>query len=294
MPGPFPGVDPYLESRFYWPGFHNKLVAYMQEALNAVLPDAYAADADVRVYDLPGDRDAVSDLAVNVRIAEERVRYQAGATAVLEPESHEEPAEPANANAGQPDGEIAAYPQAQREALVNILAGPDWERVVTVIEIVSPANNRQGPGRDLYLQKQRAILDSETHLLEIDLLRQGLHTVAAPIEALRERDGWSGAVSLHRSYRRYRYAYWAVRLRQPLPKVLVPLDEGVPDVVLDLQACYDRNYDAGAYRRRLRYGRPPEVPLSEEDAAWADGVLQAAGLRAAPAEGGGSESEGSA
>ncbi len=47
------------------------------------------------------------------------------------------------------------------------------QRVITVLEILSPANKRTGPGRRAYLRKRRAILDSPTHLVEIDLLRAG-------------------------------------------------------------------------------------------------------------------------
>ena len=53
--------------------------------------------------------------------------------------------------------------------------------MVTTIEVLSPRNKTAGSeGRKLYRQKQREILSSDTHLLEIDLLRAGQHTVAAP------------------------------------------------------------------------------------------------------------------
>ena len=49
--------------------------------------------------------------------------------------------------------------------------------LVTSIEILSPSNKKIGnPGREKFLEKQREVLDSETHLVEIDLLRGGTHT----------------------------------------------------------------------------------------------------------------------
>ncbi len=45
------------------------------------------------------------------------------------------------------------------------------DRVITVIELLSPKNKRSGQGREAYEKKRRAILSSETHLIEIDLLR---------------------------------------------------------------------------------------------------------------------------
>ena len=46
-------------------------------------------------------------------------------------------------------------------------------RVVTVVEVLSPKNKRVGEGRDKYLTKRQKVLNSATHLLEIDLLRTG-------------------------------------------------------------------------------------------------------------------------
>src|SRR5438046_1647845 len=64
MPGPFPGMDPYLEDPTLWPGVHAGLIAGLEAALNAVLPGGYAADIGERVYLLDSRRDAYPDLAV--------------------------------------------------------------------------------------------------------------------------------------------------------------------------------------------------------------------------------------
>src|SRR5258706_7407308 len=47
------------------------------------------------------------------------------------------------------------------------------ERVVTVIEFISPASKVPGPGRDSYLENRREILLRQTNLVEIDLVRAG-------------------------------------------------------------------------------------------------------------------------
>ena len=47
--------------------------------------------------------------------------------------------------------------------------------VVTVLETLSPANKRPGgDGRREYLKKREEVLQSPSHLVEIDLLRGGL------------------------------------------------------------------------------------------------------------------------
>lgn len=49
MPSPFPGVDPYIEARGFWEGFHAGLLTYCRDALNEVLPGNYVADLGVRL-----------------------------------------------------------------------------------------------------------------------------------------------------------------------------------------------------------------------------------------------------
>ena len=45
---------------------------------------------------------------------------------------------------------------------------------MTIIELQSPSNKRSGgDGRRAYLQKRDEILSSQSHLIEIDLLRGG-------------------------------------------------------------------------------------------------------------------------
>ena len=50
----------------------------------------------------------------------------------------------------------------------------DDRSIVAVIEVISPANKTVGSvGRANYLQKRQEVIDSDTHLVEIDLLRAG-------------------------------------------------------------------------------------------------------------------------
>jgi len=70
-----------------------------------------------------------------------------------------------------------------------------------------------------------------------------------------------------------------IRLRDPLPRVRIPLKSNDEDATLDMQVVFDRSYDIGPYPERLNYAAPPEPPLSDEDAAWADELLKTKGLR---------------
>lgn len=48
MPGPFPGMDPYLESPERWPSVHSAMITYLFDALDDVLPPGYAASLEER------------------------------------------------------------------------------------------------------------------------------------------------------------------------------------------------------------------------------------------------------
>ena len=50
MPGPFPGMDPFLEDRAHWPAFHKLLVAALYQAMLPGLVDRYRARVGVREY----------------------------------------------------------------------------------------------------------------------------------------------------------------------------------------------------------------------------------------------------
>jgi hypothetical protein len=61
-----------------------------------------------------------------------------------------------------------------------------------------------------------------------------------------------------------------------LSRIRVPLADGDPNVVLDVQAVVSQTYEAGSYRERLRYDQPCIPPLLAEDQAWADELIRAA------------------
>lgn len=266
MPSPFPGMDPYLENPPLWPSVHQGLITFAWTALNAGLPSHYVATIGERLYVVQAERDIYPDIFV------------------LEQPSAQTPTEQSARRiavaASDPPWVLTSKPEEIREVYIEILSLADQSRVVTVIEVLSPSNKITGSeGRHLYLTKQREILSSQTHLIEIDLLRQGEHTVAAPQEMLFRKGKWDYLVCLHRSGQKGRYEVWAIMLQQRLPRIHVPLQDGDPDVVLDLQAMFNRCYDEGAYARRLDYRSESPTPLEGDNAQWADALLRQLKLR---------------
>jgi Protein of unknown function (DUF4058) len=66
--------------------------------------------------------------------------------------------------------------------------------------------------------------------------------------------------------------FWPFGLRDPLPTISIPLRPGDSDARLDLRSILDRVYDESAYENYI-YQRPPEPPLSADDATWARALL---------------------
>jgi hypothetical protein len=262
-------MDPYLEDPTLWPSVHQRLITYVGDTLTELLPPRYVANITERLSIDEPDRDIYPDAAVLER----------------------QPAVPPPARNGGAGTALACdapwrievVAEEVREPFIEIVPVADAERVVTVIEVLSPTNKAAGTrGRRLYRDKQRQVLASSTHLLEFDLLRHGEHTVAVPHERVLRRGHYDYLVSLSRGHARQVCDVWAATVRQRLPRVAVPLLEDDPDITLDLEALFTLVYDRGGYARRLNYRREPLPPLTPEDAAWADVLLRERGLRPNP------------
>jgi hypothetical protein len=261
-------MDPFLEHHLLWPGVHNQLIVYLTRTLNQRIPKHYVARIEERLYVVQPERAVYPDVILKKRRRRSRADLQPAAqnTAV--------------ALAGDPPWEILIEREEVREPYIDIIEVPAQRRVVTTIEILSPANKASGSeGRRQYQAKQEEILAGPVHLLEIDLLRGGSHTVVVPRELILVRGSWDYLVSLSRGGQRHRGEVWAITLKQRLPRIRVPLAGKDPDVIVDLQELLNHAYDDGAYDREIDYRGNPSPPLTGADADWADALLRQAGLR---------------
>lgn len=257
MPNPFPGMNPYLEAPGLWPDVHNRLIVSIADNLAPVLRPRYYVAIEERTYLVePEDAACVgrADAAVVTRSAQ---------PASVSVPLHE---------SGGVTVEVA-LPDLVREAYLEVRAATDG-RVVTVIEVLSPANKRSGEGRTLYLRKRLAVLGSLAHLVEIDLLRAG--------EPMPVR-GWTGfsdyRMLISRSSQRPRALLIPFSVRQPIPRFAVPLDADVTEPEIDVGALLNVIYERAAFDLRIDYRREPDPPLIGDDAAWADELLRQSGLR---------------
>ena len=105
---------------------------------------------------------------------------------------------------------------------------------------------------------------------------RGTHVTAVPRDIARDKAGpFDYHVSIHRFDRPDAYFVYPIRLENRLPVLAIPLLPGDPEVLLDLQAAFNRAYDAGPYRKRIRYGEDPIRPaLRPEQSRWAKSILK--------------------
>ncbi len=242
-PDKFPGMDPYLEDPDYWQGFHNGLIGHLSDRINRILPEDYIAFIEQRLVILREDQLRRADLAI--------IKHPVTTVGTAG-------AGQAEQRLGRPDGIVSALTEEVYDWFIEIRTSRKRpRRVVTIIEVLSPTNKAPGSeGRREYQRKQTEIMHGDSHLLEIDLLRFGAHTVAAPLENLPARESWDYIVSLHRFTDRFRCAFWLNRLSDPLPEVLVPLLPEDDDVVLDLQAVFREAYSSGRFFEDIDYSQP--------------------------------------
>jgi hypothetical protein len=252
-------MDSYLEAPELWPGFHNSFIVYARDHLRPLLGPRYIAAVEERVY-VQGNQHR--EFIPYIRLKPGHPLRDKGATAMLDADEMLE--------VQVPDLEM-------HEPYLTILDRHSGLSVVAVLEVLSPANKYAGPGRESYLSKQREVLASQAHLIEIDLLRRGPHTVAVPGWVVRQRTSYDYLICVNRAEGvRDRFELYPRQLHERLPRIRVPLADGDPDVVLDVQAVLNQSFEAGSYRERLRYDRPCVPPLSAEDQAWADQLIRAA------------------
>jgi hypothetical protein len=244
-------MDPWLEHPAWWPNVHQRMITYASDTLQKLVGDRYFVSIGERVYVEVPEHSYYRD----VSIVEQR-----GGRGI-----------PTAVGADTPVVVIVEAVE-HREVFLEISDAVSGEQVVTVIEVLSPANKRLGPGRDLYLRKQAEILNSTASLVEIDLLRDGEPTVAVPSHR-RAESAYSVVVSPVTD--RFRREFYPIRLLDRLPRVSIPLAEGDLPAVLDLQAVLAETYEKGGFGRRIDYSRPPVPPLSAGDQAAALQVLAA-------------------
>ncbi len=258
MPSPFPGMDPYLEGAL-WTTLHHSLGTEIVRQLAPQLRPRYVA--------LPVER-FVMEISSGVSVTTTSAYPD---VSVAETQSYP-PEHCKTTTVSAPLRLATVIPEAVPHVTVEI-RDTHQRQLVTAIEILSPTNKR-GAGRIEYTTKRQRLLLSPVHLMEIDLLRMGERV---PMQQPLPETLYF--VLLSRVEERPLTEVWPIALDEPLPTVPIPLLAGDPDVLLNLQAAFTAAYDIPGYDLIIDYAQPPDVPLSDAEAAWVDTHLRQTRLR---------------
>ena len=257
MNSPFPGMDPYLEHPALWPDLHNSLIAAIRDELSpkrrapllrrdraAGLPPSTSDLAELGIADVAvgtSDRPAASRA---------RSRTRGGISRCWRSRSR---------------------PSRRTSRHTSRSGTCEHGTLVTIIELLSPANKLHRRGRLKYEAKRRRIFDSPTNLVEMDLLRVG-----RPMPLLRPPPPSDYRILISRGDLRPRSRLYAFSVRHAIPTIPVPLLPGDDEPELPLNAVLHGLYERARYDLRLNYAKPPVPPLAEADAAWARERIAAA------------------
>lgn len=254
-------MDPYLEHPALWPDVHNSLIAALRDSLAPRVAPRYFIALERRAYMLaPHDLDFIGrpDLAV-VPAATRGMEGTPPAGSTI-PGGH----------AAVLDVDVPLVD----EVVENYLEVRDVAtgRLVTILELLSPANKLFGAGRREYETKRESVFRTWTNLVEVDLLRAG-----EPMPVIGPRVQSDYRILVFRGRGRHpRAKLYVFDVRDPIPRFPLPLqpDDAEPEV--DIGGVLHGVYARARFDLRLDYSQPPVPPLTAEQAAWADALPRAA------------------
>jgi hypothetical protein len=138
------------------------------------------------------------------------------------------------------------------------------DRLVTHIDVVSPANRSTSKGRAEYKARREEVKKLGANLVEIELVLQGQSCLDIAAEGLPEFDY---AVSVCRSRQQDRYEIYTTAVQKRLPRIRLPLASDDRDLIIDTQAVFSRCYDR-LFAGKVDYTKDPPTLLREADMKW--------------------------
>jgi hypothetical protein len=143
------------------------------------------------------------------------------------------------------------------------------KKLITVLEILSPANKRAGEGRSLYESKRIKILATKTNLIEIDLLRSGQPMPVQGAQSSQYR------ILVSRASDRPNADLFAFDLQEEIPDFPVPLRGELPEPIVNLQLILNETYRNGRLDLLVNYSTAPVPDLNANDRDWMNALATA-------------------
>jgi Protein of unknown function (DUF4058) len=165
--------------------------------------------------------------------------------------------------------------QEHREPYLEIRQRTD-HRLVSLIEVVSPANKTSAASRQQYLDKRHDAQRHKANVVEIDVVLEGQRLHDFTRESL---PAWDYSVVVTRAARPEQYELYTATLDKRLPRFRLPLAADDRDNVIDLQAVLHRVYDVGDFASRVDYKQNAITHLTTDQETWIDERLREQGVR---------------
>jgi hypothetical protein len=162
-----------------------------------------------------------------------------------------------------------------REETIEIRHRGDG-RLVTLIDVVSPANKTTESGRQAFLQRFRAARGEQATVTEIDLVLQGTPVIKYASEDGSPRDY---AVVVTRASQPNRPEVYPGALQKRLPKFRLPMAGDDKDTIIDLHSVFLRGFEQGGFAEKIDYRRDPATTLRPDQREWLDSLLKQQKLR---------------
>ncbi len=267
-------MDPWLEQSGIWSNLHTTLITALRDVFAQSLRPHYYVDIDQRAYITSVD-DHVNGSAKGQLVGRPDVNVVKSPyllTALPPKGSALSPvmvAEPTMVD-------VASYEHEEEIERYLEVRKPKTGQVVTVIEILSPKNKRSGEGRVAYLLKRDKILASQTHLVEIDLLRAG---EPMPVVWRDKKIESHYRILVSRAPQRPESELYPFMVRDAMPRFRLPLLPGDDEPIVDLSKLLDDIYQRAGYDLVIDYTTKPTPRLSGKDAHWANKLLKERGIR---------------
>lgn len=245
-------MDPYLEHPSLWPDVHNRLLAAIADDLAPRVAPAYYVALERRTYLLkPDDLVLVGRADIAVVHAQAALALQASV---------------ASSGVLQVDVPMSDEVSENYLEVREVKTGA----LITIVELLSPANKLNKQGREEYERKRGSVFRSWTSLVEIDLLRAGqpMAVIGPPVDT-------HYRILVSRGQERPHASLVAFSVRQPIPAFALPLLPGEEEPQVELNRIFHDLYRRARFDLRLDYSQPPVPPLHADDAVWARTLLQA-------------------
>jgi hypothetical protein len=245
----FPGMNPYLENPELWSEVYSWLIVLLARSLNPLLIPKYRAAVEKRVYS-----DSLLVGIPDVSVFQTKLPASQPTTTAK--------------TLSQPLKVNVPMIEEVRESYLEIRQ-VGTGKVVTAIEVLSPKNKRVGEGRDKYNTKRMSVLDSRSHLVEIDLLRTGN---PQPILGLVRSDY---RILVSRADKRPEAELYPFNLRDPIPVFQLPLQPNDEEPIVNLYEILQEVYEEAALDLVIDYSQQPVPLVAEETFQWIQTLLPA-------------------